>query len=60
MTDFSCRVCGVQCDVAPDPPERAVCPAHCEDHDYEYVQGERRHCCKHCGQDRPKDWYDEP
>lgn len=57
--DFSCRVCGVQCAVAPDPPERAVCPAHCEDHEYEYVEGERRHACTHCGQEPPEDWYDE-
>jgi hypothetical protein len=48
--DFSCRVCGVQCDSAPNPPERAVCPAHCPDHDYVYVREDRRHECKHCGE----------
>jgi hypothetical protein len=34
--DFSCRVCGVICPVAPDPPGRAVCEDHCPDHDYQY------------------------
>lgn len=57
--DFSCRVCGVQCTVAPDPPARAVCPEHCEDHDYEYVKGEGGHFCKHCGEQAPEDWYDD-
>ena len=32
--DYSCKVCGVQCDLAPDPPARAVCEQHCEDHEY--------------------------
>lgn len=56
--DFSCRVCGVKCDIAPNPPARAVCPAHCDDHNYEYVRDERRHMCKNCGQEPPLDWYD--
>lgn len=56
--DFSCRVCGVQCDITPDPPARAVCPEHCEDHEYVYIAGERRHACNHCGQEPPLDWYD--
>jgi hypothetical protein len=59
VIDFSCRVCGVQCDTAPDPPDRAVCPEHCEDHEYEYVRSERGHFCKHCNQPRPEDWGDE-
>lgn len=53
---FACRVCGKECDVAPDPPDRAVCPEHCEDHEYRYEKGERRDSCTHCGQDRPEDW----
>lgn len=59
VIDFSCRVCGVQCDIAPDPPDRAVCPEHCEDHDYIYIQGEQTHVCKHCGASPPIDYYDD-
>ena len=55
--DFSCRVCGVQCDSAPPLPARAVCPAHCEDHEYIYKRG-FGHYCTHCGQEPPLDWYD--
>ena len=58
--DFTCRVCGAGCDIAPDPPARAVCPNCCDDHEYEYVRGERGHFCKHCGEGRPPDWFDEP
>lgn len=54
--DFKCKVCGVECDTAPLLPDRPVCPEHCEDHDYEYVRGERGHFCKHCDQQRPEDW----
>jgi hypothetical protein len=46
--DFSCRVCGKECDVAPDPPARAVCEEHCEDHEYEYDKWRRGKFCKHC------------
>lgn len=27
-------------------------------HDYIYERAERRHYCKHCGQNPPLDWYD--
>lgn len=47
--DFRCRVCGIECDVAPDPPERAVCPEHCPDHKFQYDRGERRTYCVICG-----------
>lgn len=57
--DFSCRVCGVQCVLAPDPPARAVCPEHCEDHDYEYQRSERGTYCNHCGQQAPEDHHDD-
>lgn len=57
--DFKCKVCGVECDTAPLPPDRAVCPEHCEDHEYEYERGERGHFCKHCNQEPPWDWYSE-
>lgn len=53
---FSCKVCGRSCDTAPDLPDRAVCPEHCEDHEWFYERGERRHLCTHCGQERPEDW----
>lgn len=56
--DFSCRVCGIQCDIAPDPPDRAVCPEHCEDHDYRYNRDDRGHFCIHCGQPAPPDYFD--
>lgn len=56
--EFSCRVCGKQCDSAPAPPERAVCPEHCPDHEYIHERGERRYYCTHCGQEPPYDWRD--
>jgi len=56
--DFSCWVCGVTCAVAPDYPDRAVCPDHCEDHDYVYEKGEQGHFCKHCGQQRAWEFED--
>lgn len=55
--DFSCRVCGIQCDVAPDPPARAVCPEHCEDHWYEHDDMRRGKYCIHCDQEIPPDYY---
>lgn len=55
--DFTCRVCGKQCAIAPNPPERAVCEKHCEDHEYEYERGEQCWLCKHCGQPRAFDWF---
>ena len=56
--DFSCRVCGDQCAVAPDPPERAVCEDHCPDHEYEYDKWRRSHFCKTCDKQVDPDWYD--
>lgn len=55
--DFSCRVCGIICDSAPDPPLRAVCPEHCDDHDYVYDRDRRSKFCKHCDQQIPDDYY---
>lgn len=55
VIDFSCRVCGKQCDVAPDPPKRAVCEEHCEDHNYQYDKWDRTHYCVNCGKQRPYD-----
>lgn len=57
--DFSCRVCGKECPIAPDPPGRAVCEEHCEDHDYEYDPMRRDRFCKHCDKQVPYDFYDE-
>jgi hypothetical protein len=54
---FGCKVCGEICDVSPGEG-LAVCPAHCEDHDYEYEPGDG-HRCKHCFAERPADWGDE-
>lgn len=56
--DFTCRVCGKETLVAPEPPERAICPECCEDHEYEYEPGERGHYCKHCFKQAPDDFYD--
>lgn len=57
--DFTCRVCGVECSTAPDPPERAVCEEHCEDHDYEYDEWRRDRFCKHCDKQISEDYYYE-
>lgn len=57
--DFSCHICGVQCDMAPFLPDRAVCPDHCEDHEYIYDSWDRKHYCNHCGAEPPFDWWDE-
>lgn len=60
---FFCRVCGIECDSHPVTENeigetigvQAVCPDHCEDHDYERDSGELY--CKHCGANPPDDWY---
>ena len=58
--DFSCQKCGKQCDVAPDPPERAVCEECCEsifeEHDFRYENSERAYYCQHCGKPAPYEW----
>lgn len=62
---FSCRVCGIKCDSHPvtqgpdgEPTAlQAVCPEHCEDHDYEYDPGDRKHWCKNCGAEPSDDWF---
>ena len=51
--DFSCRVCGIQCAIAPDPPGRAVCEDHCEDHEYIHCPDERGWFCTHCWKEQP-------
>ncbi len=56
--EFRCRVCGIDCDTAPKPPEKAVCSAHCEDHDYEYEPELRGRYCTHCSQEAPDDYYE--
>jgi hypothetical protein len=57
--EFSCRVCGVACAIAPNPPDRAVCPEHCEDHNYVHDSSRQSHFCEHCDAAVPFDWYDE-
>ena len=57
--DFSCRVCGVQCAIAPDPPGRAVCEDHCEDHEYIYCKDERGWFCTHCWKEQPHEPCDD-
>lgn len=56
--DFKCHVCGKDCDVAPDPPGKAVCQDHCEDHDYKYERGECGFFCVHCFKKAPDDLFD--
>jgi len=56
--DFSCHVCGVQCDTAPaDPAVRAVCPAHCPGHDYIH-DAYTGWYCEHCSEQAPHDYGD--
>lgn len=57
--DFNCHVCGKACPIAPDPPGRAVCEDHCEDHDYQYDKSRRNRFCVHCDKQVPDDWYDD-
>jgi hypothetical protein len=54
--DFSCGVCGVECAIAPDPPARAVCPKHCEDHNYVHDSSRAGKFCEYCDQEQPEDW----
>lgn len=56
--DFSCRMCGKECDLAPEPPDRAVCEKCCEDHDYIYIDREIGHACRYCGSPCPPDYFD--
>lgn len=53
--DFHCHACGVEVDLAPDPPARAVCENCCPDHDYVYEPSERAHLCQYCGKAREHD-----
>lgn len=53
---FACKVCGKQCATAPADGSGAICPEHCEDHDYQYEPSERKHLCVHCNDERPYDW----
>jgi hypothetical protein len=50
--DFTCKVCGKECPIAPDPPERAVCEEHCEDHAFEYDPFRRGKFCIHCDKEQ--------
>jgi hypothetical protein len=52
---FKCHVCGAECPIAPQMPDRAVCAAHCEDHDYQR-QGSDGKRCVHCFAEEPLDW----
>ena len=55
---FTCRVCGSPTDIAPDPPEKAICESCCheseEGHDFYYESMMLQHVCKHCGAPRPE------
>jgi hypothetical protein len=56
--DYSCRVCGKPCNVAPNPPGRAVCEDHCEDHYFQYDPWRRTKVCLHCDKEISEDFYD--
>jgi hypothetical protein len=49
---FKCKVCSVDCPIAPDPPGQAVCEEHCEDHEYAYDPWRRGSFCVHCDKQR--------
>lgn len=59
-----CRVCCSSKDVIQYDPRlvwaypwrTTVCPAHCEDHDYEHERSERWWFCKHCGDPADVNW----
>lgn len=46
-----CHVCGVTCNVYPDPPERGVCPDHCEHPAYTHDRHRRGYFCDVCDQE---------
>lgn len=54
---FRCKVCGVQCDVAPSDSSfwcsTAVCLEHCPEHDYEYDRDLRGRFCSICSNPEP-------
>lgn len=56
---FRCRVCGVQCNVAPLDSgilrSTAVCEEHCPEHDYEYDRDVHGRTCMICGKPEPYD-----
>lgn len=56
--NFKCRVCGVECPIAPQLPERPVCEEHCEDHHFEHMGSDGTRCV-HCFAPCPIDWFDE-
>lgn len=55
---FKCKVCGVQCAIAPSDGSGAVCPEHCQDHHYQYQRGDG-HRCVTCFATPPEDYFYE-
>lgn len=59
--DFHCHVCGTETPIAPDPPEKAICPTCCaasdEGHDYEYDRHHQGRYCARCDAEVPPDYY---
>ena len=53
---FSCKVCGAEALCSPSPGQ-AVCPDHCEDHDYKFDSGAGWPLCLHCSGSAPPDYY---
>lgn len=53
--NFKCRVCGVECPIAPQLPELPVCEKHCPDHEYRHEGSEGKRCI-HCFAEEPWDW----
>lgn len=57
--DYTCRVCGAECDSAPEPPARAICEKCCVvngGHDPIYNRDFRTWYCEHCGVEQTPDW----
>lgn len=57
MERVLCSKCGRDEVVVYDKPETAICRDCCEDHEYEYDRGDRKHYCKNCGAEPPPDFY---
>lgn len=56
---FKCAKCGADTDLAAVDPAETVCPACCEDHEYERNTDAGWATCTHCSAFAPDDYYDE-
>lgn len=56
--DFTCHICGAQCNSAPQLSARPICETCCTDHEFEFDHFDRNHYCIHCGIMRQYDYDD--